>query len=176
MISRSHKEKQVQNLSESFNKSQAAFLVNPIGMDVDQMTLLRKNLKARAAKIKVIRNTLARLSLKNHSSFETAFSEHLKGPNAFVMVFGEDVPGVAKIIDSLAEELEVFQVKCGVFDGLTLTSDQVGELAKLPSREILRSQLLSCLQAPMSGFLRTLQAAPSSMLRLLNSYKQKKGE
>ena len=174
MISKSAKEKQISRLSEGFSKSRGTFLVNCVGMNVKQMTSLRKTLKEKKSELKVIRNTLALLSLESHSDTKSAFSEHLKGPNAFVMVFGEDVSGVAKIIDETSEEHNTFQVKCGVLDGLALSPKQVKSLAHLPSRDVLRAQFLALLQAPAGKFLATLQAAPVSLLRVLDSYKKTK--
>ena len=174
MINRKTKENQVSNLAESFLKSRGTFLVNCIGMNVREMTELRKSLNDKKSEIKIIRNTLARLSLEKHSDMKSAFDEHLSGPNAFVMVFGEDVSDVAKIIDNISEENESFQIKCAVLDGLTLAPEAVKSFARLPSRDVLRAQFLAVLNAPASKFLGTLQAPSASLLRVLDSYKQTK--
>ena len=174
MIDRKTKENQVSNLSESFLKSRGTFLVNCIGMNVGEMTALRKSLKGKESEIKVIRNTLARLSLENHSDMKSAFYEHLTGSNAFIMVFGENVSDVAKIIDDMEEENEAFQIKCAILDGLTLAPQEIKSLGRLPSRDVLRAQFLAVLNAPARKFLGTLKAPASSLLRVLDSYKQTK--
>lgn len=175
MINRKIKEEKVLNLKESFSKAKGTFLVNCIGMNVKEVTKLRKNLKVNESEIKVVRNTLARLSLEDHSNLKSLFDEYLKETNAFVFVFGENVSDVAKIIDKTVEESEAFQIKCGALDeNVFLTAQDVARFAKLPSREILQAEFLGLLQASQGKFLRTLQEVPAKTVRLLNTYKQKK--
>lgn len=174
MMNKEMKKKQVSSLSENFSKSKGTFLVSCMGLNVERMTELRKELKGNKSEIKVVRNTLARLSLEDHSGLKPLLYDHLKGTNAFVLVFGEDVSGVAKIIDRLSEEEEVFQIKCGILDGLALTPGEIKALADLPSKEILQSQFLGVLNALPGKFLRTLQAVPEGMVRVLDSYKETK--
>ena len=173
MINRAIKEKRVLHLKESFSKARGAFLVNCIGMNVGEVTELRKTLKAQKSEMKVVRNTLARLSLENHPKLKPLFHEHLSGTNAFVFVFGENVSDVAKVIDKTAEKSEAFQIKCGALGENLLTAQDVVRLAGLPSREVLRAQFLGLLQASQGKFLRVLQEVPAKTVRLLNTYKQK---
>lgn len=174
MISRKTKEERALRLKESFSKAKGAFLVNCIGMNAGEATNLRKNLKLKKGEMKVVKNTLAHLSLKDHPNLKSLFHEYLKGANAFVFVFGENVSDVAKIIDKTAEESEAFQIKCGALDGSRLlTARDVAELAKLPSREALRARFLGLLQASQGKFLRVLQEVPAKTVRLLHIYKQK---
>ncbi|MCY4512760.1 MAG: 50S ribosomal protein L10 [Bdellovibrionales bacterium] len=174
MVGKEVKKKQVAALSENFSKSRGTFLVNCIGLNVEEMTGLRKNLKSKQANITVIRNTLARLALANRSDMKEAYEPFIKGSNAFVMAFGEDVPSVAKTLYDFQEENEVFKIKCGLLDGSALSSAEVAQLAKLPSREVLRASFLAVLSASPSKFLRTLQAVPGDFVRVLNSYKENK--
>lgn len=176
MVSKETKKQQVASLSENFSKSRGTFLVNCIGLNVEEMTSLRKTLKSKQANITVIRNTLARLALKKHSYMKEAYEPLMKGPNAFILAFGEDVPSVAKVLHDFMEDSEVFQVKCGLLDGSVLSTAAVSELAKLPSREILRARFLSVLAASPTKFLGTLQAVPGGFARLLNSYKESKNQ
>ena len=64
MLNRETKKAQVAKLSESFSRSKASFLVNCIGLNVEQMTELRKSLKQSQGNIQVIRNTLSLLAMK----------------------------------------------------------------------------------------------------------------
>lgn len=174
MISRKIKEDRISSLKDSFSRSKGTFLVNCIGMNVTEITELRKTLKTKESEIKVVRNTLARLSLERYSGMKSVFDEHLKKTNAFVFVFGENVSDIAKIIDKTAEESESFQIKCGALDGDTvLTAQDVAQLARLPAREVLQAQFLGVLQASQGKFLRTLQEVPAKMVRLFGAYKQK---
>ena len=174
MIGKEVKKKQVAALSENFSKSRGTFLVNCIGLNVEKMTDLRKTLKSKQADITVIRNTLARLALEKHSDMKAAYEPFMKGPNAFVIAFGEDVPSVARTLHDFQEDSEVFQIKGGLLDGSVLSTKEVAALAKLPSREVLRARFLAVLSASPSKFLGTLQAVPGGFVRILNSYKESK--
>ena len=176
MIGKEVKKQQVAALSENFSKSRGTFLVNCIGLNVEEMTNLRKTLKSKQANLTVIRNTLARLALEKHSDMKAAYDPLIKGPNAFVVAFGEDVPAVAKTLHDFQEESEVFQIKCGLLDGNPLSTAEVAALAKLPSREVLRAHFLSVLSAAPVKFLGTLQAVPGGFVRILNSYKENKNQ
>ena len=174
MVGKEVKKKQVAALSENFSKSRGTFLVNCIGLNVEEMTNLRKTLKSKQANITVIRNTLARLALEKHSDMKATYEPFMKGPNAFVVAFGEDVPSVARTLHDFQEESEAFQIKGGLLDGSALSTKEVAELAKLPSREVLRARFLAVLSASPSKFLGTLQAVPGGFVRILNSYKESK--
>ena len=176
MVGKETKKQQLAALSESFSKSRGSFLVNCIGLNVEEMTNLRKTLKSKQANLTVIRNTLACLALEKYPDMKAAYAPLMKGPNAFVMAFGEDVPSVAKTLQDLQEDSEVFQVKRGLLDGSLLSAAEVAELAKLPSLEVLRARLLAVLSASPAKFLGTLQAVPGGFVRILNSYKESKNQ
>ena len=171
MLAKSTKIHQVTQLSESFSKAKGSFLVNCIGLNVETMTALRKNLKHKNSDIKVIRNTLASLALEKHSEIKKVYESHLEGPNAFVLVFDEDISGVAKVISDIEEENESFKVKCGLLEGNLISAQEIKSLAKLPSREVLQAQLLGLLAAPLTKVLGLFEEVPKSLLRVLKSKK-----
>ncbi|MGI9548930.1 MAG: 50S ribosomal protein L10 [Bdellovibrionales bacterium] len=174
MITKTNKKNQIASLSDSFSKAKSSFLVNCIGLNVEEMTHLRKQLKQNQADIKVIRNTLARLALDSNSDLKSVYDARLDGPNAFVFVY-DDVVGVAKVMDDMSKQNEVFKVKCGILEGALVSEKEVKILSTLPSLEVLRSQLVGLLSTPLTKFLGTLKAVPESCVRVLNSYKDKQG-
>ena len=66
------------------------------------------------------------------------------------------------------------QVKSGVMDGKALDASKIEYLATLPSKDQLRAQLLGTLQAPMAKFVRTLEAVPGGLARVLAAYRDTK--
>ena len=124
--------------------------------------------------MRIERNTLSLLSLKEAPALKPHFAPLLKGPNGYVFALGEDVPSVAKALDSFAADSEAFQIRLAVMDGAALSAEDVRSLARLPSKEALRAQLLSAMSAPSRGLLQILQAPASHFLRLLSAYKEKK--
>lgn len=171
-MDRSQKAQQISAISERMGKAKAAFLVDFKGMTVEQVTSLRKNLRKDNAEMKVVRNTLAKLALKDHPGIAEAISNDFVGTNAIVFAFG-DASVSAKTLSNFSKDVEVMQLKSGVMEGKRLDQEMIKYLATLPSLDVLRAQLLGLFQAPASKFVRTLAAAPSGMLTVLNAYKEK---
>lgn len=174
MNTRAEKATEIASLSEKFGRSKAAFLVDFKGMTVEQVTSLRKKLVPVDSEMKVVRNTLAVRALMDHPQSESAIKDSFVGNNAIVFAFGE-APATAKALADFAKEVELLQLKAGVMDGTKLDANGIKALANLPSKEVLRAQLLGVLQAPMSKFVGTLNAVPSGFVRVLAAHKDKQG-
>lgn len=174
MITRADKAQEIASLSEKFGKAKAAFLVDYKGMNVEQVTLLRKKLIPVESEMKVVRNTLAIRALADHPASESALKEALVGNNAVIFAYGE-APASAKALADFAKDVELLQLKVGVMEGQKLDKNGIQALANLPSKEVLRSQFLGVLQAPMAKFVGTLNAVPSGFVRVLAAQKDKLG-
>ena len=173
MMTRAQKVQEISNLSEKFGQSKAAFLVNFIGMNVGQVTELRKKLTPLNSEMKVVRNTLAKLALKDHPEMEEAISSEFVGNNAIIFAY-DDASAPAKALSEFSKDVEALVLKAGVMDGKGLDENGVKYLATLPSKEELQAKLLGTLMAPMSKFVRTLNEVPGSFVRTLNAYKETK--
>lgn len=174
MITRADKAQEIAFLSEKFGRAKAAFLVDFKGMSVEQVTSLRKKLVPVESEMKVVRNTLAVRALMDHPKSESAIKDFFVGNNAVVFAFG-DASASAKALADFAKDVELLQLKVGVMDGQKLDTNRIKALANLPSKEVLRAQLLGVLQAPMSKFVGTLNAVPSGFVRVLAAQKDKQG-
>ncbi len=166
MITRADKEQMVKSLSDMFAKSKGAFVIDFKGMKVEQVTNLRKKLNQTESEMKVVRNTLAKRTFKDHPTAEKALSGAMKGTNAFVFSYGE-VNATAKVLADFAKDVEVLQIKTGMMDGEPLDEAKIKFLATLPGKNEMRAMFLGVLQAP-----------GSKLARCLNEYvkKQQGGE
>ena len=174
MITREQKEQHVQELKGLLEKSKAGFLVHFQGLNVEQMTKMRKELKTTSqAEMKIFRNTLVQRALEDQGDLQKHISPSLTGPNAFIFAF-DDPCKVAKILSHYAEDTQVLQIKTGMMEGAGLSVQDIKALSKLPSIEVLKSQFLSVLQAPLSRLLAVFSAVPQGVLRVLDSYKNGK--
>lgn len=173
MMTRAEKAAEITVISEKFGKAKAAFLVDFKGMSVEEVTQLRKTLNPLDSEMRVVRNTLAKLALKEHPEMETAISNSFEGPNAVVFAY-EDVSGPAKALSNFSKEVESLSLKTGVMDGKALDEAQINYLATLPGKDELRAKLLGTLQAPMGKFLRVCSEVPGSFVRVLNAHKDSK--
>ncbi len=172
-MTRLDKEKQIQGLSENIKKSRAGFLVNFQGLSVQQITALRKDLRNKGqADMKVCRNTLINRALSESPDIKGHFVPHLTGSNGFVFAF-ENPSAVAKLLSTYVKETEMLQIKTGMLEGKGLKPQDIKVLADLPPLEVLRSQFLSVLSAPMSRCLSLFSAVPEGLLRMLSGYKDK---
>ena len=106
------------------------------GMNVEQVTSLRKKLSSLKSEMKVVRNTLAIRALKDHPASEKAIADDLVGTNAFVFAY-DDVTASAKALSEVSKEIENLKLKSGVMDGEKLDAKKITHLATLPSKEAL---------------------------------------
>lgn len=172
-MTRAIKAEEIAALADKFGRAKAAFLVDFKGMSVEQVTSLRKKLVPVEAEMKVVRNTLAVRALLENPKSES-LKDSFVGNNAVIFAFG-DASASAKALVDFAKDVELLQVKVGVMDGQALNTAGVKALASLPSKDVLRAQLLGLFQAPMGKFVRTLNEVPSSFVRVLAAHKDKQG-
>lgn len=175
LVTREQKQQEITSLSEKFGRSKAAFLVDFKGMDVENVTKLRKTLKPINAEMKVVRNTLAIRALNDHESIKPVLENKFVGTNAVVFVY-EDPSATAKALSAFAKDVEAFQMKSGVMEGAALDENAIKYLATLPGKDELRAMLLGTLAAPMTKLLGTMQAVPGGMVRVLNAWNETRKE
>ncbi|WP_018659970.1 50S ribosomal protein L10 [Allofustis seminis] len=151
-----NKKQLVNELVEKFEKANAVVIVNYRGLNVTEVTDLRKQLREAGVEMVVAKNTMLRRAAEK-MGYE-GLDEVLTGPTA--VAFGyEEVPAPAKIMTEFAKTAEPLVVKGGIVEGKVVTVEMIEAVAKLPSREGLLSMLLSVLQAPMRNTAYVLQAA-----------------
>ena len=79
MLNLEMKRSQVTKLEERFSRSKASFLVNCIGLNVEQITSLRKKLKQNKGDLQVIRNTLSLRAMESHNILKRVMNPKWKG-------------------------------------------------------------------------------------------------
>lgn len=144
-----NKQSQVQEITEKFQGAASVVVVDYRGLNVAQVTELRKQLREAGVEFKVYKNTLTRRAAE--AAGVAGINEVLTGPNA-IAFSTEDVVAPAKIINEFAKKNEALEIKAGIIEGTISSVEDVKALAELPSREGLLSMLLSVLQAPVRNF------------------------
>ncbi|WP_243388382.1 50S ribosomal protein L10 [Bacillus kexueae] len=139
----------VDEIAGKFRDSVSTIIVDYRGLNVAEVTELRKKLREAGVEFKVYKNTLTRRAVEQAEL--TELNDALTGPNA-IAFSTEDVVAPAKILNDFAKEHEALEIKAGVIEGNVATAEEVKAIADLPSREGLLSMLLSVLQAPMRNF------------------------
>ena len=149
------------------------YLADFSGMTVEKLSLLRKKCREEGVQFKVIKNTLLKRAFNGRGI--TELDDHLVGNTGLVFSqTNEMIP--ARILVDFAKEHEKPKVKAAVVDGRLYDSKAIAQLATLPSREVLLSQVLSTFIAPMTQFLALVNAVlatPANMADALAREKSK---
>ncbi|GMB09990.1 LSU ribosomal protein L10P [Thermolongibacillus altinsuensis] len=143
------KKQLVAEIAEKLRASKSTIIVDYRGLNVAEVTELRKQLREAGVEFKVYKNTLTRRAAAE-AGLE-GLDEILTGPNA-IAFSNDDVVAPAKILNEFTKKYEALKIKAGIIEGNLATVEEVKALAELPSREGLLSMLLSVLQAPIRNF------------------------
>lgn len=165
------KQKVVQELSEKLKKMNSMFLTEYSGMNVAQMTRLRRELRNVGVEFSVIKNSL--LTIASKGTKAEALNDKFIGPNAIVGIYNDPV-GAAKVLTSISKDVPHLKLKAGFLGSQILTPEDILKLATLPSKEILIGKLLGLLQGIPQRFLYVLGGNISKLIVTLNAIKTKK--
>jgi large subunit ribosomal protein L10 len=149
------KQQAVSEVIDKLKGSSCTIVTDYRGLNVAQVTELRKSLREAGIEFTVLKNSLARRATA--SAELTELDQYLTGPTA-IAFSTSDVVAPAKILTEFAKRNENLSVKAGVVEGRVVGYDQIKALADLPSREGLLSMLLSVLQAPVRNFALAVKA------------------
>ncbi|WP_054956074.1 50S ribosomal protein L10 [Paenibacillus dakarensis] len=149
------KQEAVDVITSKFRESATTVVADYRGLNVAQVTELRKQLREAGIEFQVLKNSLLRRATA--AAELTELDEVLTGPTA-VAFSTEDVVAPAKILNDFAKKNDALKLKGAVVEGRVVGEDEIKALAELPSREGLLSMLLSVLQAPVRNFALAVKA------------------
>jgi len=171
-MARPEKVAQVEAVKAAFSESKSVVLVDFTGLDVENITDLRRKCREAGVDFKVVKNTLAKLGIKGTDAED--LDGFFEGPTAIVAHPDAEHVG-AKVVAVFAGEHEDKPVlKAGYVDGALLDFAHVTALSKLPSKEELLSQLLAGIQGPGNGLVACLQGPLRNLMSVLDQIKDQK--
>ena len=170
-MNREDKEKQVKELSDSFEKYDSFYLVDFIKMSVAQAVELRRIFRDNSYSIRVVKNRLALRALKE--DFPEDLKTCFQGPTAIAFASQNPV-GLARLIKNFSDRNKVLSVKAGMLEGQFISSERFTEVAALSSREDLIAKIGNLMALPLNKLLWTWQTPLNSLGRLLSQLKTKK--
>ena len=143
------KKEQVSDLATKMKDAKLILLTDYRGINVEDVTSLRNDLRNVKADYKVIKNNITRRALKE-AGIEGLDNE-LEGPTAVIMAT-EDYLEPAKAIYNFTKTHDFYKIKGGVVEGKVMSAEEIITLAKLPSREALLSMLAGALLGTITKF------------------------
>lgn len=143
------KKEEVSKLADKMKEAKLILLTDYRGINVEDVTTLRADLRKGNAEYKVIKNNITKRALAECKI--EGLEEQLEGPTAVIMS-SEDYLEPLKAIYNFSKDNDYYKIKGGVIDGKVMTTEELITLAKLPSKETLLSMLAGALLANIQKF------------------------
>ena len=170
---RVEKEKTVKELTEKLSETKSLFLTDFRGLNVEEMSKLRRELRKGGAEYKITKNTMIRMAAQQ-TGLE-AIVDYLKGPTGMVLSY-QDPVAPAKILYEISQKTEKPKIKIIWMEGRLLDGKYLKRLATLPPREVILTQMIFSLNAPLSNFVGTLQGILRNFVGVIEAIKDAKLE
>jgi large subunit ribosomal protein L10 len=170
-VDRAAKRELVTTLNTVFKDTGLVVVAHYAGMTVAQMTDYRQRVKEAGGKVKVAKNRLAKLALKD-TTYEP-ISDLFKGPTC--LAYSEDPIAAAKVSVTFAKGNDKLVILGGAMGATVLDANGVKALAELPSLDELRATLIGLLNAPATKIARTVMEPGAQLARVIQA-KASQGE
>lgn len=163
----------IEEIKEKLNSAKIAILTDFQGLNVAEVTELRKLFRTANIDYKVYKNTLTRLAAEQLGV--TGVDKYLVGPTALAFGKSDDLAAPAKIVKDFSAKHQRFKVKAGILNKKAISSEDVIALINMPSREMLIAMVLGGIQSPVSKLLGVLQGPMRNFIGVLKSLADKAG-
>jgi large subunit ribosomal protein L10 len=168
-VERAEKREVVTALTASFAGAGSIVVARNAGLTVADLEALRKQMRQAGGQVKVAKNRLAKLALKETSTAD--ISALFTGPT--VVAFAKDPMTAPKVTSAFADKNQKFEVLGGAMGKTGLNAANVKALATMPSLDTLRAQLIGMLKQPGTRIASVLQAPGGQVARVLQAYADK---
>jgi large subunit ribosomal protein L10 len=170
-VGRAEKSTSIAEFREKLSGVRGAVLTDFRGLSVADITELRSLLRKSEVEYKVVKNTLARLAVKD-TGLE-GLATYFEGPTA-IAISRKDAVAASKVLTTWGKSRPTFTIKGGVVEGRVVGSAEIAELAAVPPREVLLARMAGALQAPIAGLVRVLAVHLLGLACALDQVRQKK--
>lgn len=171
-LNREEKAAVVSEVSAQVAQAGAIVIAEYRGLEVDAITVLRRQARESGVYLRVLKNTLVRRAVDG-TPF-SSLSDQMVGPLMYGIA--KDPVAAAKLMAGFSKTNEKLIIKAGAMPNSAMDAAGVKALATLPSRDELLSTLMGTMQAPIAKFVRTLNEVPTKFVRGLAAVRDQKGE
>ena len=164
-MNKREKAAEIDALAGALKAGPTAFVLGPKGLTVNQVTMLRRRVRASAGQFRVVKNRLALRALK-----ETPLAPlfpHFKGETAIAYGAADPAP-LARAIEEFARDNQGLTIKGGMVDGRLVAPRDIKAIADMPPRPVLIARLLGALKQPMTRLVTVLKGPHRSVVRVLD--------
>lgn len=166
------KTKKINDLETILKGAKCIVLSDFTGLNVKDISELRRVCRAKGITLRVVKNTLAKRSFEEIGI--PGIASLLEGPTA-IAISTEDEAICAQVIKKFADDYELPRLKGGYVSGRVLSDKEVIRLAALPGRDILLAQVVGTAQAPLRGLINCLNASLRDLVNVVKAIEDKKG-
>ncbi len=162
------KEEAVELLADKFERSSIVITTNYSGLPVSEMTELRRALREADVEYRIVKNTLAYIAADKAG--KSAIKDVIEGPTGIAFGYGDPLDPARALWGFTRSNRSALSIRGGEMDGKALTSDQVSQLATMPGREELITQLLMRLNGPVAGLVNVLNGPIAGLARVIQGH------
>jgi large subunit ribosomal protein L10 len=167
-MQRTEKEQVVAELAEQLRSTDSLIVADYRGLTNAQLEELRGKLRGSGARFQIVKNTLTRRAAAEAGA--EALLALLEGPTAIAFVDADGDPvAVAKALSDTAKETKVLALRGGTLSGRSISGEDIEELAKLPAPEVIKSQLVGVIIAPLTQLAGLLSAPLRDLVGLIDA-------
>jgi large subunit ribosomal protein L10 len=162
---------QVEVLTEKLGRAKAIYITQYLGLNVEDVTELRREFHSNGVEFLVAKNTLLKLAAKSNKI--DGLDPYLSGPTAVALSY-EDPTGPARVLKKFTKDHDLPEVKGIVFDGDVLDGSEFKRIADMPTKEQLLGMLAALLQSPLTNLMWALKSPMTDLGNALSNLKDKK--
>jgi large subunit ribosomal protein L10 len=167
-MEKSQKERLVAELTEQLQQADTLLVADYRGLSMSEIDALRTEVLKHGATFRVVKNTLTRRAAE--AAGQDALLAMLEGPTGIAFLESDGDPvAVAKALSEAARTTRILTIRGGILEGRTLTEQEVEDLAKLPSVEVVRGQVLGAILAPLHAIAGLVNAPLQNLYGLIEA-------
>jgi large subunit ribosomal protein L10 len=170
-VGRTEKATSIAELRDKLGSARSAVLTDFRGLSVADLTELRTLLRKSAVEYAVVKNTLAKIAVKDTNL--AGLSAYLEGPTA-IAISRADPVAASKVLSTWGKTRPTFALKGGMVEGKIVGPAEIAALGDLPPREVLLARMAGAFQAPLQGLVQVLAATIRSLAVVLEQVRQHK--